>query len=165
MPYFWKDLSPGHRRLTIWPNRSLPATGFVWMIGIACTGLALPLLALLGRAALWGLLPFAALAVGGLWMAIRANNRGGQTYEVADLSQADLAVTRHDPGRPDRTWHGNPYWVRLTLCDGPVERYLTLTDGGREIELGAFLSPQERVALHDELIVALRRARDQSSST
>ena len=34
---------------------------------------------------------------------------------------------------------------------GPVEDYLTLTDGMREIELGAFLDSAERRALHDDL--------------
>lgn len=165
MPYSWQDLPPDRHRLMIWPNRSLPAVGFVWVIGLASAGLALPLLAVVGRDVLWGLLPFAAVAVTGLWIAIRMNNRSGQMHEVVDLSPDRITVTRRDPGRADRTWHGNPYWVRLKLDGGPVEDYLTLTDGGREIELGAFLSPKERRVLHGELVAALRGSRVHSSSS
>lgn len=159
MPYQWHDDAPERRRLMIWPHRSLPPVGFVWVIGLSAAGLALPLLALLGRAVLWGLLPFAILAVAGLWAAIRASNRQGQMHEVVELSSGAMTVTRCDPGRSDRIWQGNPYWVRLELHDEPVEDYLTLTDGGRPIELGAFLSPDERRALKDELELALRQLR------
>ena len=47
----------------------------------------------------------------------------------------------------------------VQLHDEPVEAYLALTDGGRQIELGAFLSPEERRALKDELELALRQLR------
>ena len=66
MPYRWDDDAPGVRRLTIWPHRSLPRSGFAWVIGLAAAGLALPILSMLGRTALWGLLPFAGVAVAGL---------------------------------------------------------------------------------------------------
>ena len=171
MPYRWQDEAahsgPARKdaphgnaardrgRLVIWPHRSLPAAGFAWVIGLAAAGLALPILSMLGRAVLWGLLPFAGIAVGGLWMAIRASNRQGRMHEVVDLSRDRITVTRHDPGRPDRVWTANPYWVRLRLHARPVEDYLTLTDGGREIELGAFLAPEERRALRYELSRAL----------
>lgn len=174
MPYRWQDetahsgpaledtphgnAARNRGRLVIWPHRSLPAAGFAWVIGLAAAGLALPILSMLGRAVLWGLLPFAGIAVGGLWMAIRASNRQGRMHEVVDLSRDRITVTRHDPGRPDRVWTANPHWVRLALHPRPVEDYLTLTDGQRVIELGAFLSPDERRALHAELTRALAKA-------
>jgi uncharacterized membrane protein len=39
---------------------------------------------------------------------------------------------------------------------GPVEHYLTLKGAGREVEIGAFLSEDERKALHGELADAIR---------
>ena len=49
---------------------------------------------------------------------------------------------RREPSGGVRRWHANPFWVRLRLLDGErVEKYLTLEGNGREIELGAFLSP------------------------
>ncbi|WP_423209344.1 DUF2244 domain-containing protein [Paracoccus yeei] len=134
----------------IWPHRSLPARGFAWAIGLAAAGLALPLVALVGTAVLWGLLPFAGLAVWGLWAAMRRSYRGPR--EALELARDRLRLVRSDPGRADRIWQTNPYWVRVALrTGGPVEDYLTLTDGRREVELAAFLSPEERVALKDDL--------------
>ncbi|WP_299364005.1 DUF2244 domain-containing protein [uncultured Paracoccus sp.] len=159
MPYAWHDTSPTDRRLMIWPHRSLPVTGFVWVMGLTALGLALPMLAVVGNAVLWGLLPFAVLVGAGLWMAIRVNNRAGQMHELVELTPDRITVTRHDPGRADRQWQANPYWVRLSLRSKPVEDYLTLTDGGREIELGVFLAPKERRALRDDLTRALETLR------
>ena len=77
------------------------------------------------------------------------------------LSRDRLELSRSDPGRPDRIWRTNPYWVRVALRPGgPVEDYLVLSAEGREIELGAFLSPEERRALHDDLRARLARMRD-----
>ena len=42
--------------------------------------------------------------------------------------------------------------------DARIEDYMTMTGGGREIELGAFLSPEERVELADEIERALTAA-------
>lgn len=157
MPYQWTDAAPDQSgavslRLEAWPHRSLPPAGFAWVIGLTAAGLALPLLAVLGTTVLWGLLPFAVLAVWGLWHAIRRNYRDGAMREVLELAPGRLRLVRSDPGRPDRIWQTNPYWVRASLRrTGPVEDYLVLTDGRREIELGAFLTPGERRALHDDL--------------
>ncbi|MTH76380.1 DUF2244 domain-containing protein [Paracoccus aestuariivivens] len=165
MPYAWQDTAPEQSgavsfRLEIWPHQSLPPKGFVWVIGLAATGLALPLLAVVGTLALWGLLPFAALAVWALWHAIRRSYRNGATREVMDLDRSHLTLTRTDPGRAPRIWQTNPYWVRVALRQhGPVADYLVLTDGKREIELGAFLSPEERQNLHHDLDERLMRLR------
>ncbi len=157
MPYQWIDAAPEQSgavsfRLEAWPDRSLPMRGFVWVIGLTAGALALPLLAVVGSAVLWGLLPFAVLAVWGLWHAIQRSYRSGATREVLVLTPESLILTRSDPGRADRVWQTNPYWVRAGLRgNGPVEDYLVLTDGRREIELGAFLSPEERQALRGDL--------------
>jgi len=45
------------------------------------------------------------------------------------------------------------------VADTPrIPRYLTLRGGGRTIELGAFLTAEEREALAAEIDAALRRA-------
>ena len=49
--------------------------------------------------------------------------------------------------------------MRPGLRNGPVEAYLTLSDGQREIELGAFLTPDERRDLCDDLMRRLARLR------
>ena len=60
---------------------------------------------------------------------------------------------------PKLEWEANPHWVSVKLRnDGPVERYLTLRGGGREVELGSFLTPEERESLHADLNRRLRAA-------
>lgn len=167
MPYAWyddtapEDFGAVSYRLEVWPYRSLPQRGFVWVIGLSAAGLGLPLLAVVGSPVLWALLPFAALAVWGLWHAIsRSNRSAASTHETLVLTPQSLTLTRSDPGRQARIWQTNPYWVRVGLRgNGPVEEYLVLTDGRREIELGAFLAPEERQALRSDLdrrLAALR---------
>jgi hypothetical protein len=58
------------------PVKSLPNSGFVWIIGISAVGFTLPLLALLGTIALWITL----LALGLLWYFIRRNDRDHDIY-------------------------------------------------------------------------------------
>ncbi|MCF3972781.1 DUF2244 domain-containing protein [Paracoccus salsus] len=156
MPYAWHDTAPEDSgavsyRLRAWPYRSLPARGFVWFIAVTAVLLALPLLAVLGTSVLWGLLPFMALVVWGIWYALQRSYRSGETVEELTLDRRSLTLSRLDPGRPARHWQTNSYWVRAGLRKGPVEDYLTLTDGQREVELGVFLTPEERRALCDEL--------------
>ena len=57
-------------------------------------------------------------------------------------------------------WEGNPYWTRVTLdINNPkLKNYLTLVGKGRHIELGAFLSPDERIELKDKIQNALAKA-------
>ena len=158
MPYDWADRDGTHH-LRAWPHRSLPRKGFVWFIALTAVALSLPLLAVVGTVILWGLLPFAALAVGGVWYGMHHSYRSGETHEILRLDAEALHLTRRDPGRPDREWRSNPYWVRPILRPGPVEDYLTLTDGQREVELGAFLTPDERRDLHRDLLRRLAELR------
>lgn len=157
MPYEWtqetapEDSGAVSHQLRLWPYRSLPRRGFVWFIGVTAGLMALPLVAVLGSFVLWGLLPFILLVIWGVWAALQNSYRSGETWENLTLTRDQLRVRRHDPGRVDRDWQTNPYWVRVALRDGPVEEYLTLTDGQRDIELGAFLTPEERRALRDEI--------------
>ena len=100
-----------------------------------------------------------ALVIGGVWYAIQHSFRRGQTAEELLLNRRTAQVIRRDPGGGLREWTTNSYWLRPILRRGPVESYLTLTDGKREIELGAFLTPQERRHLHDDLLRRLANLR------
>lgn len=145
----------------LWPHRSLPAQGFVAFIAGTCVLFALPLIGLLGTPVLWGILPFLGLAVWGMWYALDRNTRDGQLSEVLLLTREGIDLTRHNPRGPDQRWHADPYWVQLRLQPegGPVENYITLGGSGRVVELGAFLSPEERATLYAELQDALYKVR------
>lgn len=156
MPYEWskKDMRTGSgARLHMWPYRSLPKRGFVTFIAITAAMLAIPLLALIGQVALWGLLPFLLLAVIAIWLALGRSYKDGELLETLTLRGDDISVHRREPYKADQEWRANPYWVQVALQThgGPVDDYLTLKGSGRTIEIGAFLTPEERVALHKEL--------------
>ncbi len=149
-------------RLSLSPNISMGPRGFARMIALSAGFLALPLLAVLGTPVLWGLLPFAGLALWGLWYALSRNAAERERlHEELRLTHNEIKITRNNPRTPTQHWHANPYWVRLNLQEkgGKVENYLTLEGGGRVVELGAFLSPEERAKLHDDLSLALRHLR------
>jgi uncharacterized membrane protein len=169
MPYRWRTAPqeapgdpgafslPAHGRplaeLDLWPYRSLSNRGFVAFAGVTAFVLAVPLLALIGTAAVWIILPFAVAAFAGMWLAIRRTDRSARMSETLALWPDRIEVRRREADGGERAWRDNPYWVsvRLYESDGPVPNYLTLKGASREVELGAFLSEDERVTLKGEL--------------
>ncbi|MEL7026610.1 MAG: DUF2244 domain-containing protein [Pseudomonadota bacterium] len=156
MPYQWTE-APTEHRLAAWPHQSMTPKGFTWFIGATAALLALPLLQFLGSPILWVLLGFFALALLGVWSAIRSNVSSRSSREELTLTTERLHL-RHEPARgPTQEFEANPYWVTVHLRDdGPVEKYLTLRGNGREVELGSFLSPGEREGLYEDLNRLLR---------
>ena len=65
MPYEWQQ-EDNRDGMRAWPHRSLPRRGFVWFIGVTAVLLSLPLIAVLGSAILWALLPFMLGAIGAI---------------------------------------------------------------------------------------------------
>ena len=152
---------PPAAELHLWPHRSLPNRGFVIFFALSAGLVAVPLLAVLGTPALWGLLPFVVIVFAAVWYALRRSTRDGRILEELRIWSDSMELIRREPGGHVLDWQANPYWVRLALHaqDGPVEDYLVLEGGGRDVELGAFLTPQERRELHAELEHALSRLR------
>lgn len=145
--------------LSLSPHRSLSPKGFERVLIFVAIGLAIPLVPFLGTAVGWGLLPFLLAALVGLYAAIQRNYRDARLHEEVRLWPDLITVERHEIDGHVRHWQANPYWVKAQLRDdGAVESYLTLKGPGREIEVGAFLSPSERVALHATLARELARA-------
>ena len=162
MPYEWSPPHPHETpdwTLSLWPYRSLLRKDFVIFIGATIALLALPLLAVLGSPVLWGLLPFFAIALWGMWFALNVSYKRGEVLEELSVTGETAVLTRHNPDKTTQTWEANRYWVSVHLHpkDGPVPNYITLRGGPREVEIGRFLDEAERLALHDELTHALKR--------
>ncbi len=144
-------------QVTLWPNRSLSHRGFKAVLIFVATGLSIPLLPLLGTPVAWGMLPFLLAALIALYTAIKRNYRDGRLTETLRLWPDLVTVERIEPRGEVRRWHANPFWVDIQIKDTRhLESYLTLRGNGRVIELGAFLSPEERRHLKDDLSKALR---------
>jgi uncharacterized membrane protein len=146
--------------LSLRPNRSLTQRGVTWVMALVAVGLAMPLVPLAGTGAGWGMLPFLVAALAGLAWAFRRSFDDGRLTEELRLWPDLIMVERIEPNGAVRRWHANPFWAQPRLIENAaVEKYLTLKGNGREIELGAFLSPEERVELDSEISAALGRLR------
>ena len=164
MPYEWsssEEAGHGATRLHLWPHRSLSPRGFAGFILMTFTFLMLPPLALLGTPLLWGILPFLLGALALLWAALRRSTADGALTEELTLWPERVDLIRHNPRGPEQRWHANPFWVQIDLHPdgGPVENYVTLRGGDRTVEIGAFLSPEERESLYGDLRAAFAQTR------
>jgi uncharacterized membrane protein len=129
------------------------------MILMAFTLGTLPLYGLLGTVFLWGILPFILVMVGALWWGLERSYKDGEILETLTLRDDDILELQHQPARGEvKSWECNIYWTRVEmhLHGGPVPYYLTLSGNGRAVEIGSFLSEDERRALHGELTDFIR---------
>lgn len=153
MPMEWTQTDGHGEELRLWPHQSLPPQGFVLFIGITALLIAFPLLALIGTIVLWTLLPFMLVTLACIWWALKRSWRDNQIVEVLHFTSEHMTLTRDAPRRDIQHWDCQTYWAEAFLhpTGGPVPFYLTLRGNGREVELGAFLSEEERRALYGEL--------------
>ncbi|MFK7939072.1 MAG: DUF2244 domain-containing protein [Roseovarius sp.] len=160
MPYTWTQPTPDptQRQLELWPHRSLPRKGFAATVLFTFTMITIPLYGLLGTSVMWGLLPFLMMAVGGIWYGLEKSYKSADLLETLTIQPDMLHLVRKDPSGRVQEWECNSYWAKVNLHPkgGPVENYVTLTGHGREVEIGAFLSEDERKSLFSELQDALR---------
>lgn len=139
--------------LSLTPFRSLPRRGFALMILMAFGLSLIPLLGVLGTMALWGLLPFVLLMVAGLWWGLEQSYKSGDILEELHLRGDELCLTHKPVKGPTQEWRCNCYWARVDMhvSGGKVPFYITLSGNGRQVEIGSFLSEDERKVLFGEL--------------
>jgi uncharacterized membrane protein len=142
---------------TLHPHRSLGKRGFlILMSAIAGCGFAVGTgFALVGA---WPVLGFAGLEILLVYIAFRLNYRAARAHERVRLAEGWLEVARVD-------WRGRaaavrlePAWLSIDL-ERPVEQDtpLLLRSRGRALEIGRFLTPEERVEVAGALAAALAR--------
>ncbi|MBU2960199.1 DUF2244 domain-containing protein [Citreicella sp. C3M06] len=153
MPYRWELAGDKRAELHLWPHQSLTARGFSIFMASFFLLAILPVFWLIGTVLLWGLLPFILAAVAGLWWALRHNSRERSVLEILTLAPDQITLVRYNPCGAAQDWQGSPQWLKVEMhaSGGPVPHYVTLRGGGREVEIGAFLSEEERKALYAEL--------------
>lgn len=154
MPYKWSaKTSDSVKTLSLWQHQSLPARGMAAFVLATFTLITIPLFGLLGTKLLWGLLPFLMIAVGGIWYALHRSYQDRSTLEILTITPNLTTLKRHNPRTPNQNWECNSYWVKVMLHPntGPVPNYVTLSGNAREVEVGAFLSEEERKLLYQEL--------------
>lgn len=160
MPYEWSASdasSDAAQTLHLWPHRSLSRRGFAGFILITSAMISVPLFPLLGTVVLWGVLPFLMLSVGGIWFALERSYRDGRLHEELTIDAEEIHLTRTSPNGRLQEWECESYWAKAQMhaTGGPIPNYVTLSGKGREVEIGSFLSEDERVSLFGELSDAL----------
>ena len=156
MPYHWTTNSQNGRNIRIlelWPHNSLPKQGFASFIVTTFILILLPLLSLSGTLVFWGLLPFLMLAIWAVWTALQHSYNRNKIYECLSFGKQTLDLERTNPKGNTQNWSCEGYWSRASIYtrEGPVPFYVTLSGNGREVEIGAFLSEDERKSLYEEL--------------
>jgi len=156
--------SPGASLLLeieLWPHQSLTPQGFVVMIGGTFAMLMVPLVGLIGTAVLWGVLPFMMIVLGALWYGLKRSWRDRDILERFEMTADRAHLTRREADGTMRDWDANPFWMRVERHDkvGSIEDYLTLEGGSRSVEIGAFLTPEERRGLERRLLNAIGSAK------
>jgi uncharacterized membrane protein len=147
--------SPAPFDAVLYPNRSLPRSGFLALMAAvvivsAAVGAAF---FMIGAWPVTGFLGLDALLI---YLAFRWNYRSGRLTEFVRLDQDGLTVRRVRPDGRVRSWRFEPHWVRVKMDDPPGDHsQLTLSAHGRSLTIGAFLTVGERLEVAHALKAAL----------
>ncbi len=146
-------------KITLWPNRSLNKKMFVSLLFMTLGGMLVPIIPFIGTKIVIVLLPFSITTLIILILSILANNKAGKIYEELTIWPKLIEVKRYEVNGSNRKWNANPYWTKVKLYkeSQKVQNYLTLTGSGREIEIGAFLAPNERLEIKQKIDDVLKQ--------
>lgn len=139
--------------LTLWPNRSLTVKAFVILIVTTVVAMTIPIIPLFGTKTIFVILPFSLATVISLFVSLIFNYRSGKLYEKIIIWPHLIKIKRYETDGTHKEWKANPYWTKVKLYkeSQKIQNYLTLSGGGREVELGAFLAPNERLELKHKI--------------
>tara|TARA_X000001036_G_scaffold168757_1_gene159734 strand:- start:192 stop:695 length:504 start_codon:yes stop_codon:yes gene_type:complete len=147
--------------MKLMPNRSLSSEGTLVVFIILAIGLVIPIIPFLGSEIGITLTLFSGFTFYLFLFFLGKSFQSGQLYEEIWISSEKIEITHKEKNKKKLTWEGNPFWTKVIMEDkvNKVENYLTIREKGRHIELGAFLSPEERIDLKSEIQNALAKAK------
>ena len=141
-----------NRRFVIRPNQSLSwRDAQVFFLGICLVSLTIALaFTLLG---FWPVLPMAGAELIALGGALYVCALRGQRREVISV-YGDRIIVEKGRQEPERQWLVKRTWVQIKLLRPEISWYpsrLVIRSCGRDIEVGGFLTEQERECLANDL--------------
>ena len=147
-------------KIRIAPNRSLDSYGTKVVFAVVGCGFLLPIIPFIGSPIGTTLTIFSGLTFYLFLTLLQKNFQQGSTFEEILISKNKIVVVHQEKNKEQMTWECNPYWtkVHLHINNPKLKNYLTLAGKGKHIELGAFLSPDERLELRDKIQNALAKA-------
>lgn len=140
------------------PNRSLGPRGFLILMGAVCavSFIAGLVFFLVGA---WPVVGFLGLDVVLIFVAFKINYRRASIVENLRLTREHLTVERVNHWGERRTWRFSPAWLQIGVEDDSRRgRGLVLRSHGRSLEIGRFLTAEERLDLAGALRAALAQA-------
>jgi uncharacterized membrane protein len=145
---------------TLTPHRSLSPQGKRLVVGLVAA-LALVPGVLFYFAGAWPVVGFMGLDVIAIWVALTISMRGGRAREIVTLWPGTLELRKIDARGEEEVLSFLPTAVRFVVDRDYNERVtgLWLRERGRDVALGAFLSPDEKLSFSKAFGTALRKAR------
>lgn len=148
---------PPDYSITLRRNTSMsPGAQAVFLVwtGLFCLGLA-GFMAWLGY---WLVLPFSGLEIVALLAAFRHFNRQSKDFQRISL-RGDILTVETFARRQLSIAEFNRYWVQVLVRDGHYygDCLVVLRSHGRELEIGRYMTGEQRAALAKELKTILRR--------
>ena len=141
-------------------HRSLSRNGFIALMVFVIFSCAMSGIFFLVAGA-WPVLIAMGLDALAIWIAFKINYRAARGYEEVTLSPHQLLVRKVAPNGKTSEHKFNPFWVKF-LVDKHEEFgvvAMKLREKGRELELGAFLNPDDRNSFASAFKSALANAR------
>ena len=146
--------------LVLRPHRSLSPAGF-WALMALLAAFSFVGGIVFWLAGAWPVIGFLGVDLLLVYIAFKASYAGGRAYERVRLSPERLTVERVDPWGRRTRFELQPHWLQVNLDTN--EEQLSLASHGRALTIAAFLPPDERAQVADEIRRALARLRDPST--
>lgn len=149
---------------TLRPHRSLGRRGFLLvMAAVGGGGFLIGTGFFLAGA--WPVAGFCGLEILLVYIGFKMNFREGRRSEHLRLTREGLAITHVAPNGKRGTVRFEPTWLSVQMDDPPRhDSRLTLRSHGRQLEIGAFLQPFEKLEVAQALREALIRYREMPAS-
>ncbi len=141
------------------PHASLTPRGFFLLmafIGVIsfCAGVSFVF------AGAWPVFGFFGIDIVLVYLAFKMNYGDAKRYETLELTDTALTVERVAPSGKRERWRFQPYWLQVELEDNPApDSSLTLRSHGRIVEIGSFLTSDEKIDLANALRNELNKLR------
>lgn len=143
----------------LYPHRSLDKNGFLILM-CAIIGLSSLIAGYFWSKGAWPVIGFFGIEVLIVWLAFRASYLSAHDYETVVLTQTELVIQEYSNRQGPKHWSFNPAWVQI-LIDDPVQHNspLTIMSHGKGVQIGTFLTPQERLDFANALRDAVGKLR------
>ena len=141
---------PQNFQLVLRPNVSLSRDGFIVLM-VVFAAICLVAGGFFLALGAWPVFGFFGLDILLLYLAFRVNYRRARRYEMLEMRDGRLVLSKVAATGKVRDWVFDPYWVRVRLeqnrVDPAIPGDLFLASHGQKVALGSFLAPAERGSL------------------